>query len=123
MAHARAAGVLGAAAAAAIVAGCAMPVGQVAIDKPAAPVLAPGFTPQAAQARIVPGLSTKAEIAAAFGRATVVHFDSGYEVWVYQAKEGGRAGREPDELVVLFAPSGVVKKTRVRPGEPVRTAR
>lgn len=111
-----------AAAAAALVAGCAMPAGQVAIEKPASTALAPGLTPQTAQARIVPGQSTKAQAAAALGPATVVHFDSGYEVWVWQQK-GPRAGREPDELVVLFAPDGVARKSRVRMGEPLRRER
>jgi outer membrane protein assembly factor BamE (lipoprotein component of BamABCDE complex) len=110
-------------AAAVLVAGCAMPVGQVSIRKPASSVLAPGLTPQAAQAAIVPGRSTKAEVAAAFGPATVVHFDSGYEVWVYRTRADAPAGREPDELVVLFAPTGVAAKTRLRPGEPRRTER
>lgn len=109
-------------AAVALVAGCAMPVGQVAIEKPASTALAPGVSPQAAQARLVPGQSTKAQVAAALGAATVVHFDSGYEVWVYQQKDP-RADREPDELVVLFSPAGVVKKTRVRTGVPLRRER
>lgn len=106
----------------AMVAGCAMPAGQVSIEKPPSTALAPGLTPQAAQARVVPGQSTKAQVAAALGPATVVHFDSGYEVWVYQQKDA-RADREPDELVVLFAPDGVVKKTRLRMGEPLRRER
>ena len=109
-------------AAAAVVAGCAMPAGQVAIEKPASTALAPGLTPQAAQARLVPGQGTKAQVAAALGPATVVHFDSGYEVWVYQQKDP-RADHEPDELVVLFAPDGVVTKSRVRMGEPLRRER
>jgi hypothetical protein len=109
---------------AAVLAGCAMPSARVAIEKPASPMLAPGVTPQAAQQQIAPGRSTKAEVARALGAATVVHFESGYEVWVYQTKEDGRAAdREPAELVVLFAPSGVVRKTRVRPGGPVRAGR
>jgi outer membrane protein assembly factor BamE (lipoprotein component of BamABCDE complex) len=111
-----------AAAAVAVVAGCAMAAGQVAIEKPASTALAAGLTPQAAQARLVPGQTTKAQVAAALGPATVVHFDSGYEVWVYQQKDA-RADREPDELVVLFAPDGVVKKTRVRMGGPPRRQR
>jgi outer membrane protein assembly factor BamE (lipoprotein component of BamABCDE complex) len=110
------------AAAVAVVAGCAMAAGQVAIEKPASTALAAGLTPQAAQARLVPGQTTKAQVAAALGPATVVHFDSGYEVWVYQQKDA-RADREPDELVVLFAPDGVVKKTRVRMGGPPRRQR
>jgi outer membrane protein assembly factor BamE (lipoprotein component of BamABCDE complex) len=112
---------LGAAlAAAAIAAGCAMPASQVAIEKPPAPVLARGVTPAAAAQAVVAGRSSKADVARALGAATVVHFDSGYEVWVYQTQEDANAQREPSELVILFAPSGVVKKTRVRVGGPVR---
>jgi hypothetical protein len=43
---------------------------------------------------------------AALGEAAVVDFDSGYEVWLYREKLS--------ELVLLFAPSGVVTKTRIR---------
>jgi hypothetical protein len=52
-----------------------------------------------------PGRSTKADVRAALGEATVVDFPSGYEVWVY---------REPPaaELVLLFAPSGVLARAR-----------
>jgi outer membrane protein assembly factor BamE (lipoprotein component of BamABCDE complex) len=109
-------------AAAAMLAGCAMPLDHVVIDKPEAPVLAPGVTPLAAQQAIVPGRSSKADVARALGAATVVHFESGYEVWVYQTREDARARREPSELVILFAPSGVVKKTRVRTGGPLPPA-
>ena len=52
------------------------------------------------------GRSTKADVRAALGEGTVVNFDSGYEVWVY---------RQPrEELVLLFEPSGILSKTRVR---------
>jgi hypothetical protein len=70
---------------------------------------------------------TRAEVMAALGPATVVRFDSGYEVWVYRfvepaARRQGRRGDAPaagddasSELVMLFAPAGVVTKVRVRP--------
>jgi hypothetical protein len=83
------------------------------------------------------GKSTKADVIAALGKTAVVSFDSGFEVWVYQIiddKVTGEtaakaswlarilhAGSEKEmthgksEFVVLFAPSGVVAKTRVRP--------
>ena len=57
--------------------------------------------------------STKADVAAAFGKAMVVPFDDGHEVWAYQSDRP-----EPpfarSEFVVLFAPSGVVSNTRLR---------
>jgi outer membrane protein assembly factor BamE (lipoprotein component of BamABCDE complex) len=70
------------------------------------------LSPDAAAAMVVPGRSTKAQVAAQLGDADRVPFDSGYEVWVYRQRPT-RAG-DP-ELVVLFAPDGLVKKVRVRP--------
>lgn len=82
------------------------------------------------------GRSTKADLIAALGKTTVISFDSGFEVWVYQYTGDGvsaetaananpvesneRAGSEKGapartEFVVLFAPSGLVTKTRIRP--------
>lgn len=86
------------------------------------------------------GKSTKAEVLAALGKATVVSFDSGFEVWVYHIigeRVTGKAAastnwvqrilhagseqrilRGKTEFVLLFAPSGVVAKTRIRPAPP-----
>ena len=72
-----------------------------------------------AQAAVTIGKSTKAQVEAALGKATVVSFDSGYEVWVYREK-GAATGlfapprKERAEFVLLFEPSGVVRKMRVR---------
>jgi hypothetical protein len=66
------------------------------------------------------GKSTKADVLAALGKTTAVSFDSGYEVWVYQTKGETRGG---DEFVVLFAPTGIVAKTRIRPTSPPAAAR
>jgi hypothetical protein len=61
--------------------------------------------------------STKADVAAAFGEARVVRFESGFEVWAYQSdRPQPPLGRS--EFVVLFSPSGVVSKTRLRPAPP-----
>jgi hypothetical protein len=109
---------------------------------PGAPPFASGTT----AAKVIPtsdaivaitiGKSTKADVIALLGKTTVVSFDSGYEVWVYQiigerviGQRSARAswverllqsGSEDaalakTEFVVLFAPSGVVAKTRIRP--------
>ncbi len=102
--------------AAASVGGCALPAGPLVIEKPASSLLAGGLTATAAQQAVTVGQSTKAQVRAALGPATVVKFDSGYEVWVYRGPEVANARREPDEFVILFSPAGVVKKTRVRPG-------
>lgn len=63
-------------------------------------------------ATIVPGQTTRAQMLAALGPTTFIHFDSGYETWLYQAPaDGGRFA----EFVVLVDPSGVVRKLRRRP--------
>jgi hypothetical protein len=66
------------------------------------------------------GKSTKADVLAAFGKTTAVSFDSGYEVWVYQY-QGEMPGS--NEFVVLFTPSGIVAKTRIRPSTTSAAAR
>jgi hypothetical protein len=79
-----------------------------------------------AEAAITIGKSTKADVLAALGKTALIGFDSGFEVWVYQvtgdtpARPGwGKPGKT--EFVVLFAPSGVVTKTRLRPPPPTRS--
>ena len=88
---------------------------------------------------VTPGKSTKADVVAALGKATVVSFNNDFEVWVYRfvsdlpaAKQGGNAGLAGGEkgnlarteFVLLFDSSGVVTKARVRdapgPGEARR---
>ncbi|MES2950867.1 MAG: hypothetical protein V4858_20215 [Pseudomonadota bacterium] len=64
--------------------------------------------------------STQAEVLAALGPATEINFDSGYAVWVYREKPAA-SDADRAEFVILFAPNGVVKKTRLRPanvGQP-----
>lgn len=74
------------------------------------------LTPQAALDRIVSGTSSKATVSAALGTAIVIPFDSGYEVWVYRWPGADRTARAATELVILFGPSGLVDKVRLRPG-------
>src|SRR5512147_459976 len=64
-----------------------------------------------AQAAVAIGKSTRANVEAALGKAIVVSFDSGYEVWVYRERRAGsglfgQSRREQAELVLLFEPSG-----------------
>ncbi len=73
-------------------------------------------TPPTAMNMVVLGKSTKANIAAALGPAIVISFDSGYEVWVYRWRGSDKTTRAATELVVLFDPSGLATKARVRPG-------
>ena len=60
------------------------------------------------------GKSTKADVRAALGEAVVVDFESGYEVWVYRERAQEKEPGAKAELVLLFAPSGILAKTRVR---------
>ena len=99
-------------------AGCAGP-GLFGVSPDVPPFSNPTLTMQSASDSIAIGKSTKADVMAALGAATMINFDSGYEVWVYRAKS-----REPAEakaeFVILFSPDGVVRKTRLRPGNVVR---
>jgi hypothetical protein len=56
------------------------------------------------------GKSTRADVIAALGETLVISFDSGFEVWVYRLGKDTTA-----EFVILFAPTGLVAKTRIRP--------
>ena len=74
-----------------------------------------------AQAAVMIGKSSKADVEAALGKALVVRFDSGYEVWIYRERSAaagsglfGQPAKERSELVLLFEPAGTLKKTRVR---------
>lgn len=83
-------------------------------------------TAERATQAVVTGRSTTADVAAALGGTLAIRFHSGFEVWVYRlvgdvpagasqplrapAARGGSA-----ELVILFTPSGIVAKTRIRP--------
>ncbi len=84
-----------------LLAGCA------SAPPPPGAVVDPGRFAQAA----VPGVTTKAELAAALGATRSIVFDSGYQTWLYLTPAG--AGRYT-EFVVLLGPDGVVKKTRRR---------
>lgn len=85
--------------------GCAAP--------PASAFRDPGLSVQSANQRITPGVSTRADVAAALGPAAVVNFDNGFEVWAYRSASPGAESIDT-ELVILLSPSGVVKKTRLR---------
>jgi hypothetical protein len=97
----------------AFIAGCALL--QPAPPMKAAP-LGPGeiLSAPAAQDAVAIGKSTKADVRAALGEAVVVDFNSGYEVWVYRERLREKATPPATEFVLLFAPSGIVAKTRTR---------
>jgi hypothetical protein len=86
-----------------VVTACAAPP-----PKPQAPSLRPAFETLAI------GKGTKADARAALGEATVIDFESGYEVWVYRERPQGKPPPPAKEYVLLFSPSGVLTKSRVR---------
>ncbi|MES2069116.1 MAG: hypothetical protein V4488_02125 [Pseudomonadota bacterium] len=107
------------------IAGCAAPVAN---ENRA--VAAP-----AASQAIVAGQSSKADVIAALGATQTIRFDSGYEVWIYRYRDEKpgplaqpaskeqlaaekQSGNAP-EFLVLFTPSGVVAKTRMRPAPAI----
>jgi len=81
----------------------------------------------AAQVRalLVPGTTTQADVRRAFGEGAAIRFDSGWQTWQYQHREGvakgwdevpyislitSRLARPTKELVVLFDERGVVRR-------------
>ena len=94
--------------------GCAGPFGFSGAGGTASAFRDPGLSMQAASETVPIGQSSKQDVMAALGPGTVVRFDSGYEVWVYR-KNPLRSEAANAEFVILFAPSGIVKKTRIRP--------
>jgi len=87
--------------------------------QPAEKPLGPGeiVSAPAAEDVLSIGSSTKADVRAALGQAVVVDFSSGHEVWVYRERAPEKPVEPPApraELVLLFSPSGILSKTRVR---------
>jgi hypothetical protein len=84
--------------------------------KPADTPLGPGEirSARAGESALAVGKSTKADVLAALGEATVVDFASGYEVWVYRERAQEKEPTPKAELVLLFTPSGILTRTRVR---------
>jgi outer membrane protein assembly factor BamE (lipoprotein component of BamABCDE complex) len=68
---------------------------------------------QAARNALSIGKSTRADVRAALGEAIVVDFHSSYEVWVYRERLRPKEP-PPTELVLMFAPSGILTKMRLR---------
>jgi hypothetical protein len=100
----------------ALIAGCARMGGPALVEGGPGVIQPQGISPPAAQSSIIVGKSTKADVQATLGDATKVPFDSGFEVWVYRWPGAQKTHRAATELVILFEPTGVVKKSRVRPG-------
>ena len=94
----------------ALLAACVL-VGGCALTQPPPKPAAKGPSLEQMRAALAVGSSTKADVRAALGAGTVVDFVSGYEVWVYREQSPTPPAAE---LVLLFDPSGVLAKTRVR---------
>lgn len=101
----------------AVLVGCASPQAGFHTEKKTSPFRDPTLSIQSAKEAITVGTSRRAELLAALGPATVIQFDSGFEVWVYRESLPATAN-SPAELVILLSPEGVVRKTRVRPPYP-----
>lgn len=100
--------------AACVLAICGLMVACAGPGESAPPFRDASLSMQGANELVVAGKSSKAEVLAALGQATVISFNSGFEVWVYRAKSSAPAVTKP-ELVILFTPSGTVSKIRFRP--------
>lgn len=83
------------------------------------------LTQERAAQMIVVGKSSKADMAAAFGAASITPFANGYEVWLYQLGYSNvvdavpyvnlvlHSADNPKELSILFDRTGLVKKFRL----------
>jgi hypothetical protein len=75
-----------------------------------------------ASALVRPGHSTRVGVEAALGPAATVRFGSGHEVWVWRSRVAASGSRQSSrekeppraEFIVLFSPSGIAQKTRIR---------
>ena len=112
------------------IAGCVTPGASTVPSAVVTPVHRKLISADRIENAIAIGKSTRADVIAALGETLVISFDSGFEVWVYQLESDtpGKAARGQDiartrstrsgatgEYVILFAPSGLVAKTRIRP--------
>ena len=79
----------------------------------------PAMSMQQALQTVRHGESSKADVLATLGPATVVRFNSAYEVWVYRGADAavGPAAGSGAELVILFDPAGIAVKSRLRPAD------
>lgn len=101
-------------AACAVISSCAL------LEAPPPPVASAPLRPgeirsaETAPDTLTIGKSTKADVRAALGAATVIDFDTGYEVWVYRERPREDVAPRATELVLLFAPAGILTRSRVR---------
>jgi hypothetical protein len=102
----------------AALAGCASAPGTGTPVRP--PFADPRLGVEAAAARVVPGRSTREEVAAALGPAETLRLDTGWETWVYRQRDERGESVDGSELVLLFDPAGILRKARGRAAAPAR---
>ena len=105
-----------------LLAGCAAPGGGWMLPgtapAPAQPRFAdPSLTVESAARAVTAGRSDRREVEERLGPAERLAFDSGWEVWVWRARDKP-PGTDAPELVILFDPQGTVSKVRARPAYP-----
>jgi hypothetical protein len=117
------------------IAGCVAPTASTVPTATVTPLRTKVIPADSVRDAIAIGESTRADVIAVLGETLVISFDSGFEVWVYRlasdtptkaARAQGAALTDSEtarsgtaaEFVVLFAPSGFVAKTRIRPAPP-----
>ena len=82
-----------------------------------APFRNASLTFEQADEQVAVGQSTRPEVLAALGKAEIIRFESGYEVWVYRGRTQRATSTDDSagqELVILFSPSGTAKQKRLR---------
>jgi hypothetical protein len=96
-----------------LLAGCAGAFGAFSPADSAPTFRDASLSMQGAKDAVAIGSASKVEVLAALGSGKVVTFDSGFEVWVYEDRSAP-PNADKAEFVILFTPSGIVKKTRIR---------
>lgn len=97
---------------AALVAGCAGPIGLAGVTGGRPVFREPGMTVAQAAKAIVPGRDDRSSVEQRLGPAEQLRFASGYEVWVWRDPDWRRRQAPGPELLVLFDPGGRVSKVR-----------
>ena len=118
-------GVVALLAAIVLLGGCAGTGGRFGANQTAPAFRDAALSMQQARQTVVPGVSRKADVLAVLGPATVIRFDSAYEVWVYRGRsaDAAQTGGPGAELVILFSPAGIALKSRLRPPDPMGSDR
>ena len=93
---------------------CVVACGSLNSGNTGPPFRDPTMSMQTARGMIVVGKTTQTDVKEILGPATNIQFESGNVLWVYRTQTA-QSETDRAELVILFDPSGLVKKTRLRP--------